>query len=203
MANFQPAVLPVDQLRYCGLYQDEIDNLAWENIRDGVSGGSEAVPTVRAFFGQGFGMVYLGGSYGQAKTLLLKIVVATATRAGKRARYIDLRDVLNDLKAGFRREYHNDEFTARMAGWIEEPILALDEIDKCNETDWAKEQIFYLLDKRYSSAVRQSTLTILAGNQSKDEMAGYLRSRLQDNRGAFLILEGPDGRRVMSSNNRY
>lgn len=194
---------PANELRHCGLYQDEIDNLTWDKVKPDVSGGIQAVQTVRAFYTQGFGMVYLGGACGQAKTLLLKIAVATASRAGMRARYVDLRDVLQNLRASFQREYHNDEFSARMNEWIEIPVLALDEIDKCNETPWAREQIFYLIDKRYAGAVRQASLTILAGNQVGDEMASYISSRLHDNRGAFVVLDGPDGRRVMSKDNKY
>lgn len=195
---------PASELRYCGLYQDEIDNLTWENVKPGISSGDSAISFVRAFYGQEYGMVYLGGAPGQAKTLILKIVVAIATRAGKRARYIDLRDVLQNLRASFERDYHRDEFSARMQDWIDIPVLALDEIDKCNETPWAREQIFYLMDKRYQGAVREHTLTILAGNQVGDEMAEYIRSRLKDNRGAFIELpEGPDARRVMSAGNRY
>jgi DNA replication protein DnaC len=194
---------PPNELRYCGLYQDEIDNLTWDKVKVDVSGGLLAVQTVRAFYVQGYGMVYLGGTPGQAKTLLLKIAVATATRAGMRARYVDLRDVLQNLRASFQREYHNDEFSARMNDWIEMPVLALDEIDKCNETPWAREQVFYLIDKRYTGAVRQISLTILAGNQTGDEMAVYISSRLKDDRGAFVVLDGPDGRRVMSKDNKY
>ncbi len=202
-AHHQPIAAPKNEKRFCGLYQDEIDNLAWDQVRPGVSGGAEAVSVVRSFYGQEHGMVYLGGCSGQAKTLLLKIVVATAVRAGKRACYIDLRDVLQNLKASFQREYHNDEFSSRMQNWISFPVLALDEIDKCYETDWAREQIFYLIDQRYQGAVREQTLTMLAGNQNDKEMSAYIESRLKDNRGRFLILDGPDGRRVMSPGNRY
>lgn len=201
--NQVQAGAPANELRYCGLFQDEIDNLTWDKVKADVSGGLQGVQTVRAFYTQGYGMVYLGGSSGQAKTLLLKIAVATATRAGMRARYVDLRDVLQNLRASFQREYHNDEFSARMKDWIDIPVLALDEIDKCNDTPWAREQVFYLVDKRYTGAVRQTSLTILAGNQIGDEMASYISSRLHDDRGAFVVLDGPDGRRVMSKDNKY
>lgn len=87
-------------------------------------------------------------------------------------------------------------------------VLAIDELDKVGQTDWAKEQIFQLLDLLYQRAIRQEALTIIAANyQSSDELSGYLKSRIEDNRfasnGYLLHLKGADGRKSMPKNWKY
>jgi hypothetical protein len=186
-----------ETVRRFGLHSDEIARLDWDRVLPGISDGPRAVELVRPFEAQRWGMVYLGGASGQAKSLVMKIVVARALRSQVTARYVDMRDVLQDLRASFHTGYQRDAFCDRMQAWINVPVLCLDEIDKVSETDWVKQEMFYLLDKRYAAATRQETLTIVASNQGEEELSSYLLSRLRDARGGFIILKGADGRRQM------
>ena len=71
------------------------------------------------------------------------------------------------------------ELVRRMEWWTSLDVLAIDELVKVGQTDWARERIFQLLDARYQRAVRQEALTIIAANhQNLDELSGYLRSRM-------------------------
>ena len=65
-----------------------------------------------------------------------------------------------------------------------------------------------LLDARYQRAVRQEALTVIAANyQNTDELSGYLKSRIEDNRfvsnGYVIPLKGTDGRKSMPKNWKY
>jgi DNA replication protein DnaC len=85
-----------------------------------------------------------------------------------------------------------------MEWWNSRQILFLDELDKVNDTAWAQEQMFSLLDRRYQMAVREEALTIIASNSSTDALDGYLKSRLHDRRiGQVVHLDGKDGRQVV------
>jgi len=186
-----------------GLSADEIREMSWELIHDGINDASRALQAVRSAYDAGHGIVFLYGASGQAKTLLLKIAVATAFRDGRSAAYADMRAVLDDIRLAYdEKENKQSELVRRMEWWLSRQVLAIDELDKVNATDWAVERIFHLIDQRYQRAVRGETLTIIAANYNRtDELSSYLRSRIEDNRfasrGWVVRLEGPDGRRFV------
>jgi DNA replication protein DnaC len=107
--------------------------------------------------------------------------------------------VLDDIRLAFdEKENKTTELLRRMDWWVSRDVLFLDEIDKVNGTDWAEERIFQLLDQRYTRAVREEALTVIASNESDDKLSGYLGSRLRDSRlGPVVHLEGSDGRQSM------
>lgn len=135
--------------------------------------------------------------------------MAAAVTAGKRAAYANLAGVLDDIRSAYdEREYKMTELVRRMEWWTSLDVLAIDELDKVGQTDWARERIFQLLDARYQRAVRQEALTVIAANyQSTDELSGYLKSRIEDNRfaanGYVIYLKGADGRKSMPKGWRY
>ncbi len=192
-----------------GLTADEISNLTWDAIKDGLSDGHKARQAVRAAYERGHGLVFLYGKSGQAKTLSLKVAVAVALMAGKRAAYANMLTVLDDIRLAFdEKENKQIELVRRVDWWLSLDVLAIDELDKTNSTDWARERIFQLLDARYQRAVRQEALTIIAGNYSStDELSAYLRSRIEDNRfainGMVVSLNGPDGRKAVPDGWKY
>lgn len=180
-------------------------SLTWSAIKPGVSDGYKGVEVVRPMYQRGWGMAFLWGNWGQAKTLLGKIVTATAFRDGKRAAYANMSAVLNDIRLAFdEKENKTTELLRRLDWWNERDVLFLDELDKANSTPWAQEQIFTLLDRRYQMAVREQALTVIASNTSTDELDGYLKSRLHDRRiGQVLHLNGPDARQVVPDEWRF
>lgn len=187
-----------------GLKEDEL-SLDWSAIKPNISDGQKAVEAVRPAYIQGHGMVFLWGTYGQAKTLVGKVLTATAFRDGKRAAYANVSAVLDDIRLAFDEpEHKTTELLRRMEYWTSRDVLFLDELDKSNGTPWAQERIFQLLDQRYTRAIRREALTVLASNSSDGSLDGYLKSRLNDRRlGPVVYLNGSDGREVMPDQWRF
>ncbi|MEW6287772.1 MAG: hypothetical protein AB1509_16265 [Chloroflexota bacterium] len=193
-----------------GLRPDEVQSLHWGLIQDGISDGQKARSAAQSAHQTGHGVCFLYGKSGQAKTLALKIAVATALRDGKTAAYANMLSVLDDIRLAFdARENKQTELVRRMEWWQSLDVLAIDELDKVNSTDWALERMFQLIDARYQRAVRQEALTFIAANygSSLNELSDYLRSRIEDNRfavnGWVVYLNGPDGRKVMPPGWKY
>lgn len=192
-----------------GLTRDEIQNLSWDLVKKGVNQADKACDCTQRAYVSGHGMVFLYGGFGQGKSLILKIAVATALKDGKRAAYADLASVLDDIRIAYdERENKMTELVRRMEWWASLDVLAIDELDKVGQTEWARERIFQLLDARYQRAIRQEALTVIAANhQNLDELSGYLRSRVEDNRfvanGYIVFLKGADGRKSMPRNWKY
>jgi DNA replication protein DnaC len=192
-----------------GLSVDELRHLSWDMVRKGVNQADRACEVTRKAYGSGHGLVFLYGGFGQGKSLILKIAAAMAVNQGKRAAYANLAGVLDDIRSAYdERENKMTELVRRMEWWTSLDVLAIDELDKVGQTDWAKERIFQLLDARYQRAVRQEALTVIAANhQSLDDLSGYLRSRIEDNRfaanGYVINLKGTDGRKSMPLSWKY
>jgi DNA replication protein DnaC len=192
-----------------GLTADEIRNLTWKLAKKGVNQADQACEVTKHAYVSGHGMVFMYGGYGQGKSLVLKIAVATALNEGKRAAYANLAGVLDDIRIAYdERENKMTELVRRMEWWASLDVLAIDELDKVGQTEWARERIFQLLDARYQRAIRQEALTVIAANyQSTDELSGYLKSRIEDNRfvanGYVIHLRGSDGRKSMPRNWKY
>jgi DNA replication protein DnaC len=187
-----------------GIREDEA-GLNWGAIQPNVSDGMKALQAVKPAYERGWGMVFLWGNYGQAKTLIGKILTATAFRDGKRAAYANMSSVLDNIRLAFdEQEHKTTELLRRMDFWINRDVLFLDELDKCNDTQWAQERMFQLLDQRYTRAIREEALTVIASNKSNTALDGYLNSRLKDRRlGPVVHLDGKDGRQVMPEGYRY
>lgn len=187
-----------------GIRENEA-SLTWNAVRPDISDGMKALAAVKPMYERGWGMLFMWGTYGQAKTLLGKIITATAFRDGKTAAYANVLEALDDIRLAFDEDDHKTtELIRRVEWWANRDVLFLDELDKANETPWAKERLFQLLDKRYQRAVREESLTVIASNKSSDELDGYLKSRLYDVRvGQVVYLNGNDARKVMPNGIKY
>lgn len=150
---------------------------------DGMMGKTDALAAVRALLAltpEPAGILTLYGEFGRGKTGLLKSAVAAFIRAGVEARYLRSADYLNLI-----RETYGDDAQERtgviVGGYGGVRVLALDEVDRASGTEWARSELFALLDTRY--ARRETVLTLLATNTRPDQMAAewhYLSSRLRD-----------------------
>jgi len=187
-----------------GLRDDEA-GMNWNMVKPNISDGVKAMQAVKPAYERGNGMIFLWGNYGQAKTLIGKILIATALRDGKRAAYANVSSVLDNIRLAFdEQEHKTTELLRRIDWWIKRDVLFLDELDKSNDTPWAQERLFQLLDQRYTLAIRGEALTVLASNSSDGQLDGYLKSRLNDKRlGPVVHLNGVDGRSVMPQNYKY
>ena len=192
-----------------GLTADELRTLSWDLVKKGVNQADQACDVTKHAYTAGYGIVFLYGGFGQGKSLVLKIATAMVLMAGKRAAYANLAGVMDDIRLAYdERENKMTELVRRVDWWTSLDVLSIDELDKAGQTDWARERIFQLLDVRYQRAIRQEALTVIASNhKSLDELSGYLKSRIEDNRfaanGYILHLKGADGRKSMPKNWKY
>ena len=206
--NYRKKSLESMNLLQFGIEKSEL-GLDWQAVKNKIghmrSDAQKAVQAVLPAYEAGHGMIALLGSYGQGKTLVGKILISTALRAGKRAAYANMARILDDIRLAFdEKEYMTRALLEHMEFWNGLEILFIDELDKVNATDWALERMFQLLDQRYSRAIREEALTVVASNKELKELDGYLVSRLQDNRlGPVLYLNGDDFRKVMPKGVNY
>ena len=197
LANLQPKV----DYSQIGLREDEISAMQWEMVKPLISDGLKAVEPIRSAYAAGHGMIFIWGTYGQAKTLIGKILTAVAYRDGKRAAYANVASVLDNIRLAFDDQHQSTELLRRMDWWIQRDVLFLDELGRSNQTEWARERLFQLLDQRYTRAIREEALTVIASNTSDGELDGYMKSRLNDKRvGPVIHLDGNDGRKAMPKN---
>lgn len=181
-----------------GILESDL-GLDWSHVKPGYSDGIKACVEVQKAFARGHGLLFMWGTYGQAKTLIGKILTVQAYKTGKRAAYANMSSVLDDIRLAFdEQEHKTTELLRRMEWWMNRDVLFLDELDKTNGTEWAQERIFQLLDGRYTRAIREEALTIISSNRSDGELDGYIKSRLNDRRvGPVIYLNGLDGRQSM------
>lgn len=201
--KFLKALEPQWKPEYIGLTQDEL-SLTWDKVKPDISDGLKAVEAVKPAYEKGYGMIFLWGTYGQAKTLIGKILTATAYRDGKKSMYANMTSILDDIRLSFDSNNQSTELIRRVDWWTSRDVLFLDELDKTKQTDWAYERMFQLLDRCYTNAIRQQTLTVIASNSSDKELDGYLKSRLEDKRlGPVIHLNGQDGRKFMPEQYKF
>jgi hypothetical protein len=191
--NLDPFKTPyADRL---GITGDEARDLAWDSLlRFGdVIGLKAAREAVQETMQRGYGWVFLHGTFGIGKSLLLKIVVAEAMRAGNEAAYVRMAEILDHLRASFDDGSTESE-SKRMDWWTDLPVLAIDEFDKVRATAYGKERSFVLMDRRYEQAVRQKSVTIIASNDPPQLFDGYLYDRIRDGRFAVREITGESRR---------
>lgn len=155
----------------------------------------EAVQKVRATLDRGYGWVYIYGRYGIAKTTLLKIATAEwFNRHGSGCRYVNMADMMDDLRSSYDEEKGQTEIVNRMDKWEAYHLLALDEMDKGNITPFVEERRFAILNKRYERALYKDSITLMASNSPPETLGSYLFSRIRDNRFEIVQLNGDDVR---------
>jgi DNA replication protein DnaC len=149
---------------------------------------------------RGRGWLTFWGKPGVGKTYLLAAVVNEARKRDMPAVYTTMAELLDD----FRRTFDPGSpvpFAALWEAVTTAQVLAVDELEKFNTTDWAEERFFMLIEKRYREA--DQLLTIFATNKRVERgfmmmddsyAAGYLESRLTDGRFAVVEIGGGDVR---------
>lgn len=184
---------------FYGINSKDMDFLRWDAIQ-AIEGQDawRAAQAVRGVLQRGYGWVYLYGSHGQAKSLILQVAVAESLKANKMAAYANMVEVIHHIRMAFDERNPNQEAHERLEWWANLPILALDEFDRFNKTSFAEASQFQLMDKRNRQALREEGVTLIASNQAPEELDGYYQSRINDGRFTVIPLYGTDGRRMMT-----
>lgn len=187
-----PNVIQRRDFSRCGLDENDRE-LTWEAVRD-VNNAKVALDVVRSTLEGGRGWVYLWGRPGLAKSLLLKVAVAEALRLGREAAYVDASALFSDIRRAFDSAAPSSEAADRLAYWAGLPVLALDELDKINETGWLREVRFSLLNRRYEDGVRGKSITLIASQTDPARLPEELASRVSDGRFETVRVQGDDVR---------
>jgi hypothetical protein len=180
-----------------GLTSDEIRNLDWYSEIQFREQAEPVVTKVMELMVKRHGWLYIGGQHGLAKTCILKACVAISLRNGREAAYVTMAQIFDDLRAGIRSDDPRDGSDARLDWWMNVPILAIDEFNKFNVTEYAQERQFMLMNQRYESALQHQTITLMASNVQPTILPSYLRDRICDGRFEVLWLRGDSYRTEM------
>lgn len=179
---------PVDPAK-AGLTQDEYENITWEDILP-EGNAAEAVDAVMACIERGYGWVYLFGKPGKAKTLILTRAVKEGVERGLTAKYTDTKTMLDDLRSSFDDERKQTSLSNKLFILKNYRLLALDEFDRFNSTEWARAEVYDLMDSRYKGALRQESVTLMASNAPPATYEDYLKDRIYDGRFRVVHLIG-------------
>lgn len=142
-------------------------------------GTEEAFVAIRDYVHEPRGFLTIWGGYGCGKTHLLAALVNECTAEATGAVYY----TLPDLVEVFREAVAANAYSRRYTQVLSVHVLVIDEIDKVRLTEWAREQLFRLVDERYR--MRHQRGTVFAMNVQPmlgDEELGYLYSRMHDGR---------------------
>jgi DNA replication protein DnaC len=131
------------------------------------------------------------GTTGNGKTTSLMSVVNFFNRQHRKSVYYTLGDLMSYIRAGMRdNTFGVDERVKSLAGI---PVMAIDEIDKANETDWTRETLHSLIDRRWRlTPGDENIVTVFAMNEEPKDQ--YLRSRLMDSAYPYVRITSPDVR---------
>lgn len=176
---------------------DMQSDFAWDEIIP-ARGIQKAVDAVKEALRDHYGWVYLHGSSGLAKSLILQIAIAETVREGKDSRYVNMIDILDSLRTAFDTDNPSSEEVRRLEMWSELPLLAIDEFDRINNTEWASNRKFQLIDRRYVDAVEGKSVTLLSSNSDPEKFPEYIRSRIFDGRFKVIPVIGADYRKNMN-----
>jgi DNA replication protein DnaC len=154
----------------------ELRGVRWDNWRH-VTGTDEAFVTARDYCHDPRSFLTFWGSFGCGKTRLLATITNECTAAKVGAVYYTLPDLL----AVLREAVGDNAYNAQYMRLQNVRVLAIDEVDKARLTDWAREQVYQLVDARYRNRHAQGTVFAMNTQpQFDDPELGYLYSRMSE-----------------------
>lgn len=160
------------------------DEKSCQSLRD-------ASAQCEAFAGQPEGWLFLQGGYGCGKTHLAAAIAHELWRRDIPVIFLAVPELLNQLRATFSPKNETD-FEQVFTLLSDVDVLVLDDLGfHQSATDWAKEKLFQLLNRRY--VVRLPT--VLTSNLMAWDFEARIQSRLADSGlVTHLAIEAPDYR---------
>lgn len=155
----------------------------------------QAIAAVEAFCANPRGWLSFAGDYGVGKTALLYAALNRLSVQGRFGRYTTAPVLIDKLRNLIRNDGDPDGYLQR---WIDAPLVAIDELDKYDQTEFAEKSIFRLFNARYER--RNEAGTLLAYNLDRAaRLPAFLRSRIKDGRFQLITLAGSDVRPAMTA----
>lgn len=141
------------------------------------------------------GWLLLIGGYGVGKTHLAAAIANFAVSLGVPTLFLMVSDLLDWLR------YTYDSPEATFEDRFEEirniRLLVLDDLGAHNDTPWAQEKLFQILNYRYLNRLP----TIITSNEGAEGLDGRIRSRLQDPEMVTPVrISAPDYRNPVGEN---
>lgn len=171
---------------------------------DGRAHTKKMLTAARSFVAHPFSFLTVWGGPGNAKTTLLQAVINELVAKKHRAVYITAFDLMGYIRQAFTqevdrgfRQVKNGSAYERILQLETIEILAIDELDKIKLTDWTREQLTDLVDKRYRAALDEKSGTLIAMNNDPSKLDEHLYSRLRDGRFTIVCNNDPDVRPYM------
>lgn len=138
------------------------------------------------------GWIFFTGAYGTGKTHLAAAIANEALEHGVANIFQPVPDLLDQLRASFGRI--GESYQERFDRVRTIPLLVLDDLGTQNDTGWAEEKLYQIINYRYVNKLP----TVITTNVALREMDGRIASRLKDpmvNRVTFMT---PDYRDPLS-----
>lgn len=136
----------------------------------------EAIQEIQRVIRRKAGLLTLTGGYGTGKTTLIQVACNHFHDIGLSAAYITAYELTQEFQAAARDDTDPRALARLVALLADIPLLVIDEIDKAVRTDFQRDSVFELLDRRYKC--RESRATILACNTLPQDSA--FSSRLNE-----------------------
>jgi DNA replication protein DnaC len=150
----------------------------------------QAIAGAERFCVRPYGWLTFGGDYGVGKTALLYACLNALAERRVFGRYITAPELIDRLRNIIRQGGDPDGYLDR---WCAAPLIAVDELDKYDSTEFAEKSIFRLFNARYQRLATAGTL--LAYNLDRESrLPAFLRSRMDDGRFQHVRLIGGDVR---------
>jgi DNA replication protein DnaC len=118
--------------------------------------------------------LYIAGAIGTGKTMLASCLSLDLVRLGYTVLWSNVGDVLRSLRATFNGKDNEEAVIAR---YTSPPILVLDDLGKERPTEWAAEQLFAILNRRYE----RNKTTIVTTNYGGADLVKRLTPRPDSN----------------------
>lgn len=146
---------------------------------------------------QEYGWLFIYGGPGNAKSEVLKAIVNAFNQDSKGpAMYTCLGSILDYMRLSMSNA-NNLKYFEEFERLKSIRVLAIDEMDKPNQSNWMQDFRFHFLDARYISATNRETVTIFAGQANPESYGDVLFDRFGDGRFKVVYNSAPSARAKM------
>jgi DNA replication protein DnaC len=136
----------------------------------------EMIEAAKLFDSGACDMLTLCGGVGLGKSATLMALINAANKrefgSGYYVRFVDL---MNIIRAGYKDNSSDTKYNKL----INVTVLAIDEIDKAKESEWAQEFRTLFFDDRYRQARNKLTKTVIAMNGDISDLPDHISDRLR------------------------
>ena len=179
-----------------GISYDEAQGLDWNAFTqtDGVVRMRKAYEKLLL---RGKGWLYVHGQPGNGKTIMGKaFAIVCRQQRGWKTRYIKMSDMVNWLRTSYDEQAGQQVYAARLRELAGVKVLVVDEAGRDRSTDFSKQSISDIIDKRYMDG----NITVWLSN-FKPALAfeAYQVDRITDAMHTVLELKEPSARRTERS----